>query len=129
MDDLSPSKLSAEQVHKIAILDIRLLNADRNAANLLVRRTWEGSLELVPIDHGYCLRAVPDVSWMDWCWLDWPQLKQVRVPLGKEKRSLGAPEKRRPLVFETQLSHNPFGVFPNAAPLGSSPGLRREPGY
>jgi hypothetical protein len=79
MDDISPSKLSTEEVHKIAILDIRLLNADRNAANLLVRRTWDGNLELVPIDHGYCLRAVADVSWMDWCWLDWPQLKQVRV--------------------------------------------------
>jgi Phosphatidylinositol 3- and 4-kinase len=79
MDDLSPSKLSVEQVHKIAILDIRLLNADRNGANLLCRRRPEdNTLELVPIDHGYCLRSVCDVSWMDWCWLDWPQLKQVR---------------------------------------------------
>jgi Phosphatidylinositol 3- and 4-kinase/Ubiquitin family len=79
MDDISPSKLSVEQVHKIAILDIRLLNADRNGGNLLCRRRPEdNSLELVPIDHGYCLRSVCDVSWMDWCWLDWPQLKQVR---------------------------------------------------
>jgi len=81
MDDLSPSKLSVEQVHKIAILDLRLLNADRNAANLLVRRRYDDAgddLELVPIDHGYCLRSVADVTWMDWCWLDWPQLKQVR---------------------------------------------------
>jgi hypothetical protein len=77
IDDISPSKVSVEEVHKIAILDIRIMNADRNAANLLVRRKEDNSLELVPIDHGFCLRSVCDVSWMDWCWLDWPQLKEV----------------------------------------------------
>jgi Phosphatidylinositol 3- and 4-kinase/Ubiquitin family len=77
MDDLSPSKLSIDEVHKIAILDIRLMNADRNAANLLCRRRRDNTIELVPIDHGFCLRSVADVSWMDWCWLDWPQLKEV----------------------------------------------------
>lgn len=76
IDDVSPSKLSREEVHKIAILDIRIMNADRNAANLLVRRKPDDSLELVPIDHGYCLRSVCNVSWMDWCWLDWPQIKE-----------------------------------------------------
>lgn len=78
IDDISPSMISVEEVHKIAILDIRIMNADRNAANLLIRRKPDNSLELVPIDHGYCLRSVCDVSWMDWCWLDWPQLKEVR---------------------------------------------------
>ena len=78
MDDLSPSKLSIDEVQKIAILDIRLMNADRNSANLLVKRNMDNSLELVPIDHGYCLRSVCDVAWFDWCWLDWPQLKKVR---------------------------------------------------
>ena len=78
MDDLSPSKLSIEEVHKIAILDIRILNADRNTANLLCRRNPENpdTFELIPIDHGYCLRTVADVCWFDWCWLDWPQLKE-----------------------------------------------------
>lgn len=79
MDDISPSKIPAEEVHKIAILDIRIMNADRNSANLLIRRRLDDTIELVPIDHGYCLRSVCDVSWMDWCWLDWPQLKQVRL--------------------------------------------------
>jgi Phosphatidylinositol 3- and 4-kinase/Ubiquitin family len=77
IDDVSPSKIGVEEVHKIAILDIRIMNADRNAANLLVRRKPDNTLQLVPIDHGYCLRSVCDVSWMDWCWLDWPQLKKV----------------------------------------------------
>lgn len=79
MDDLSPSRISVDEIHKIAILDIRLMNADRNSANILCRRNPDNSIELVPIDHGYGLRDVCDVSWMDWCWLDWPQLKEVRV--------------------------------------------------
>jgi hypothetical protein len=79
MDDISPSKISVEEVQKIAILDIRIMNADRNSANLLCRRRTDNSLELVPIDHGFCLRSTADVSWMDWCWLDWPQLKEVRT--------------------------------------------------
>jgi len=76
MDDISPSKISVDEVHKIAILDIRLMNADRNSANLLVRRRRDNSLELIPIDHGLCLRTCCDVAWFDWCWIDWPQLKQ-----------------------------------------------------
>jgi len=83
MDDLSPSKISVYEVQKIAILDIRIMNADRNSANLLCRRKPEDPdrFELVPIDHGYCLRTVADVCWFDWCWLDWPQLKE---PLTKK---------------------------------------------
>jgi hypothetical protein len=78
MDDISYSKLSTQEVHKIAILDIRILNADRNAANLLCRRKPEqpDTFELIPIDHGYCLRTAADICSFDWCWLDWPQLKQ-----------------------------------------------------
>lgn len=82
MDDLSPSKIHKDEIHKIALLDMRLMNADRNAANLLCRRrSKDGSIELVPIDHGFCLRSVCDVSWMDWCWLDWPQMKE---PISKQ---------------------------------------------
>lgn len=86
MDDMSPSKLTKEEVHKIAILDIRILNADRNTANLLCRRNPENpdSFELVPIDHGYCLRTVADVCWFDWCWLDWPQMKEPLSPHMRE---------------------------------------------
>lgn len=76
MDDISSSKVSVEEVQKIAVLDIRIMNADRNTANLLCSRHKDGSIKLVPIDHGYCLRSVCDTSWMDWCWLDWPQLKE-----------------------------------------------------
>lgn len=78
MDDLSPSKINIDELHKIAVLDIRLMNADRNTANLLCRRNPEDpdDIKLIPIDHGYCLRTAADVCWFDWCWLDWPQMKQ-----------------------------------------------------
>jgi hypothetical protein len=85
MDDLSPSKISVDEVHKIAILDIRLMNADRNVANILCQRIPEDPdhFRLVPIDHGYSLRSKCDVAWFDWCWLDWPQMKQ---PLSKKSK-------------------------------------------
>lgn len=89
VDDMSPSLLSVDEVHKIAILDIRLLNADRNSANLLCRRNPEltssaDEWSLVPIDHGLCLRASGDVAWYDWCWLDWPQTKLPMSPKSRE---------------------------------------------
>mmetsp|Transcript_12980 Transcript_12980/g.27970 ORF Transcript_12980/g.27970 Transcript_12980/m.27970 type:complete len:903 (+) Transcript_12980:1530-4238(+) len=86
MDDLSPSKISVDEVHKIAILDIRLMNADRNVANILCQRIPEDPdhFRLVPIDHGYSLRSKCDVAWFDWCWLDWPQMKQPLSPASRE---------------------------------------------
>lgn len=58
------------QVHKIAVLDMRLANTDRNGANILARRDAKG-WKLVPIDHGYCLPATfQDLSFE---WLYWPQ--------------------------------------------------------
>jgi hypothetical protein len=85
MDDMSFSKISVDEVHKIAILDIRLMNADRNAANILCQRIPEDPdhFRLIPIDHGYSLRSCADVAWFDWCWLDWPQTKE---PLSKHAR-------------------------------------------
>ena len=40
-EDLGPSLLSDFEVQKIALLDIRLLNCDRNAANILVQHTHD----------------------------------------------------------------------------------------
>jgi len=53
-EDMGPKHFPAHEVHKIAVLDIRLANADRNGANILVQKNGS-SFNLVPIDHGYCL--------------------------------------------------------------------------
>lgn len=37
VEDISPSRLTAREVQKIALLDMRILNRDRNSVNILVR--------------------------------------------------------------------------------------------
>ncbi|KAG6973558.1 hypothetical protein JG688_00003468 [Phytophthora aleatoria] len=56
-------------IHKIVLLDMRLLNTDRNDANILVRKrrsptTGHAEYELIPIDHGYCLPQFLEIGWM-----------------------------------------------------------------
>jgi len=82
-EDYSWSRFSAREVHKIALLDLRILNCDRNAGNILVVENEDdagGMLSLVPIDHGYCAPEQLEISWYDWCWLDWPQCKEPLDP-------------------------------------------------
>jgi hypothetical protein len=100
---------------------MRLLNTDRNDANILVRKKKKSlggnrnstnssnssnssinnssnsrnrsnsrnssnshnssnssiiEYELIPIDHGYCLPHLMEIAWCDWCWFNWPQLKE-----------------------------------------------------
>jgi Phosphatidylinositol 3- and 4-kinase len=67
---------------RVQVLDMRLGNTDRNGGNILVRRTAEGSIELVPIDHGCCFPSTfQDISFE---WLCWPQ---ARVPFDAETLS------------------------------------------
>lgn len=80
-EEQGPSSFSAHEVHKIAQLDMRLANADRNASNILARRGGSRGWTLIPIDHGYCLpSSFQDISFE---WMNWPQ---ARVPFSKELR-------------------------------------------
>lgn len=55
-EDMGPRAFPVQEVHKIAVLDIRLANADRHAGNILTCKEGEGgNYKLIPIDHGYCL--------------------------------------------------------------------------
>ncbi|KAL1548783.1 phosphatidylinositol 4-kinase gamma 8-like [Salvia divinorum] len=69
--DLGPSSFSVTCVHHIGILDVRLMNLDRHAGNILVRNGQERPSELVPIDHGFCLPEALDDPYFEW--LHWPQ--------------------------------------------------------
>lgn len=96
--DLLPGRFSTEDVHALAIFDIRTLNGDRHGGNVLVQTesppalspSSPGSLDcsawvaaedaaaqsyaLVPIDHSYicpCGYNDPDYEW-----LSWPQSKK-----------------------------------------------------
>uniref|UniRef100_A0A5B7BFQ8 1-phosphatidylinositol 4-kinase n=1 Tax=Davidia involucrata TaxID=16924 RepID=A0A5B7BFQ8_DAVIN len=64
--DLGPSGFSVASIHRIGILDTRLLNLDRHAGNILVKNEL-----VVPIDHGLCLPESLDDPYFEW--LHWPQ--------------------------------------------------------
>ncbi|CAO2203174.1 unnamed protein product [Urochloa humidicola] len=77
--ELGPSRFSVASVHRVGILDVRLLNIDRHAGNILVKQSSSPPmpqpqpqpLELVPIDHGLCLPEQLDDPYFEW--LHWPQ--------------------------------------------------------
>ena len=76
--ELGPSFFSVASVHQIGILDIRLLNLDRHAGNMLVMKHDHKNgfvpgvvADLVPIDHGFCLPEWLDDPYFEW--LHWPQ--------------------------------------------------------
>ena len=82
VENYSSDKFSKDEVHKIAILDLRLLNLDRNDQNILVQKVFRkvdrnGVMKkvpvfsLVPIDHGLCIPDNLAVCSFDLCWLGW----------------------------------------------------------
>ncbi|KAK6133973.1 hypothetical protein DH2020_032294 [Rehmannia glutinosa] len=73
--DHGTSSFPVSGVHRIGILDIRILNTDRHAGNLLVRKLDDvgrfGQVELIPIDHGLCLPESLEDPYFEW--IHWPQ--------------------------------------------------------
>ena len=82
IENYSPDKFHKDEVHKIAILDLRLLNIDRNEGNILVnskisKKTGKKVRTLTPIDHGL---SIPDnlaVCSFDLVWLGWRQAERA----------------------------------------------------
>ena len=76
-ENLAPEKFKPDEVHKIAILDYRVVNTDRNECNILVKlsanRKQGKYYKLIPIDHGSSLSDSLDMVEFDYCWLMWPQ--------------------------------------------------------
>lgn len=78
-EDIGPSAFPTEEVHKIAVLDMRMANADRHAGNILVSKSDDDSrISLIPIDHGYCLPESFEDCTFDW--LYWPQARKTFSP-------------------------------------------------
>lgn len=72
-ENIGTSLFSVEQVHKIGVLDVRLLNLDRHSGNILVS---EPDYSLHPIDHGFSLPDFRDTSDVSFEWLYWKQCKE-----------------------------------------------------
>lgn len=94
MSDLGPSGIPADQVHKMGCLDILLFNVDRHEGNILLRRTFSNSNELVPIDHGLCLPKIVSretgankelLQGIFFAWQTWPQ---ARTPFSAKLQRL-----------------------------------------
>jgi len=78
VDDIGYGKFSVADVQRIAILDMLLVNCDRNGGNILVRKRTN---QLVPIDHAFCLPdycCLTDLQWFEW--ITWKQVKQMPLP-------------------------------------------------
>ena len=97
MSDMGPDGLADEEVHRVGMLDLLLMNLDRHEGNMLMK---QGSTEngvrrsLVPIDHGLCLPRVaspsscPDeliMRQMSFVWQGW---RQSTRPFGDAPKQL-----------------------------------------
>jgi hypothetical protein len=72
-EDMGYSKFSTRDVHKIGLLDCRILNQDRHLGNILVTEE-EGAHGLVPIDHALSMPST--IAGGSFEWLQFPQCKQ-----------------------------------------------------
>jgi len=80
--DFSPSLFGLRAVHRIAQLDLRIVNLDRNDSNILVTGTAElgKGFCLTPIDHGLCLPDQVTMSTDGVAWMSWPAAQEPWHP-------------------------------------------------
>jgi len=67
------TSFAVDDVHRIGVLDIRLLNLDRNGENILLRKEGKEH-RLIPIDHTYILSEKLDGAFFEWMY--WSQTKK-----------------------------------------------------
>ena len=77
VENFSWDLFEKDEVHKIGILDLRILNLDRNTCNILVAQDHPGAeMKLVPIDHGLSIPDTLSVCSYDLAWLAFPQAEE-----------------------------------------------------
>lgn len=85
IENFSSDLFSVDEIHKIAVLDLRLLNLDRNACNILVQnaideKTGQEFKKLVPIDHGMTIPDSLEICSYDLVWLSFDQAEAPFSP-------------------------------------------------
>jgi len=74
-ESMGANCFSIQDVHHLGILDIRLLNMDRNGENILLVKDETNSIRLVPIDHSYTLpESLGDF------YFEWHYWRQAKIP-------------------------------------------------
>jgi len=72
-EDIGWNMFPVKEVHRIGVLDCRILNNDRHLGNILVSEGKDGFYRLTPIDHGLSLPS--EVSGGSFEWLSFPQAR------------------------------------------------------
>jgi len=83
-DSMGSTGFSVEDVHHIGILDIRILNLDRNGENILIVKDDNGQIRLVPIDHAYSLPESLDDDY----YFEWFHWRQSKIPFSEKTLKL-----------------------------------------
>lgn len=105
-EDLGPSVFSVDEVQKIGILDIRLLNLDRHLTNLLVAEDCNGVKTLIPIDHGYSFPSYHDLSDVYFGWSYFKQCKEAFTDKSLQLIEAIQPLEDAALLHQTGISSN-----------------------
>jgi len=83
--DYGPVMFDQEEIHRIGLLDCRMVNCDRHAGNMLVKDSNLSKKHLIPIDHSFSLpsiRHLEDLSWFGW--MAYPQAKRPLSQASKD---------------------------------------------
>ena len=95
IENYSHSLFSIDEIHKIAVLDLRILNLDRNLGNILVQTkhpqceiesclteptSGKSCCRLVPIDHGL---SIPDTLAINSYEVAWMSFEQANEPFSQ----------------------------------------------
>lgn len=114
-------KLSPQTVRKVAQLDIRILNLDRNASNILIFN----SEDIIPVDHGL---SFPNE--LGGIYLEWMHWHQSATPFSEEENGYISsldPEKDRAFLIEEMGFKEKIGnrlyVSTMLLKIGASQGL------
>jgi hypothetical protein len=77
ISNISIEKISAFEIQKIALLDMRMLNTERNEENILYKK-HKKILKLIPVDNGKSLGRMLKIMKSDLIWTSYPQ---IHLPL------------------------------------------------
>jgi hypothetical protein len=132
---MSPTHFTVQDCHRIGVLDIRIINMDRNDGNILIVKTKQrqdrpekpSRYSLVPIDHGLSFPDRLEVAEEDIVWMGWPQAKE---PFGESElkyiQKLSWEKDQKMLVQSLGLRKHPLRlmwVTYRLLKLGASAGL------
>jgi len=103
-EDFGSSSFPVSEVHKIGIMDLHIFNIDRHAGNILVRKSRNNAISLIPIDHGFSLPDTPECPWFEW--MNWSQSRQ---PFDEDTKSY---IQRMDFERDSQLLQHELNVRP-----------------